>query len=56
MCPVCMASAAAMTGGVISMGGITALGMKVLGWKRNKRGDVSDNRTERRKEDGYSDK
>jgi len=56
MCPACLASAALAAGGVVSSGGIAALAAKVLGFKRNRRGDVSDDMTKRRRDNGNSDR
>jgi len=56
MCPACLASAAVMTGGVVSMGGITTLVVKLLGSKRSNGGDASNSAIERGKDDGHNDK
>jgi hypothetical protein len=49
MCPACMANAALMAGSVFSTGGIAALAMKVVRWKKSGSKKV----TERRNDDVY---
>jgi len=41
MCPACIASAGIVAGSVVSIGGVTALVMKVL---RRKKGEKSDSK------------
>jgi hypothetical protein len=48
MCPACMAGAALVAGSVMSTGGIAALAVKMVGWKKSD----SKNVTERRNEHG----
>lgn len=47
MCPACMASVAAMLGGVVYAGGLTALAAKVFG-SRNKVAKMHFDKTERK--------
>ena len=35
MCPACMASAALIAGSVTTTGGLTALVLKIVRWKKN---------------------
>jgi hypothetical protein len=42
MCPACMASAAVITGSLVSTGGITAFAVKILRGKRSEE-EVADN-------------
>jgi len=56
MCPACMASAALVAGSVVSTGGLTALAVKVFRPKKSGQTEVSENVTERTKDDGCSDK
>jgi hypothetical protein len=60
MCPACLASAAVLTGGAVSTGGITAVAMRVFGFRRkrsrkNAVSTISTNVTKRRKDDDYGD-
>ena len=56
MCPACMASAALMAGSVMSTGGIAAVALKVVRWKKSGLKENSKDMTERRNEHGNDNK
>ncbi len=56
MCPACMAGAAWIIGSVVTTGGIGALGAKMFRSKKNSKVQRTENATQRRNGDGYSDK
>ena len=56
MCPACMAGAAWIIGSVVTTGGISALGAKMLRSNRNSKVHATENPKQRRKGDDYGDK